>query len=110
MHLVFVLTRRLASDCRTCQRNISAAKTGMHQRDEGPRLSPNSVVMDRLGLLEPSALDYFNKQAAKVSITTVLLLYYYCSTAQRDYVPLYCTRDSSIMYTSCWQPALRQRL
>jgi hypothetical protein len=40
----------------------------MHQAlgPEVLRPSPNSVVLDRLGLLEPQALDYIHKQASRV--------------------------------------------
>lgn len=54
--------------CRIARRNIAIARSAMHQ-DLGPeaqRLSPNSVVLERLGLLEPSALAYFDKMMSRV--------------------------------------------
>lgn len=67
---------RLWRDCKLARQNIDAARSGMHQA-QGPevlRLSPNSVVMDRLGLLEPAAMAYLDKQSVRVSGLGALVL------------------------------------
>jgi hypothetical protein len=54
---------------RLAHRGIAAARSTMHIA-AGPdvlRLSPNSVVLDRLGLLEPQAMAYIDHMAARVS-------------------------------------------
>jgi hypothetical protein len=54
---------------RLAHRGIAAARSTMHVA-AGPdvlRLSPNSVVLDRLGLLEPQAITYTDRMVARVS-------------------------------------------
>lgn len=64
-----VLPCRLSEDCHLAQRNIGKGRAIMHQAlgPEVLRPSPNSVVLDRLGLLEPHALEYIHRQAVRVS-------------------------------------------
>jgi hypothetical protein len=59
--------------CQLAQQNIAIARRGMHTQ-QGPcalKLSPNSVVLDRLGLLEEDAIKYISKMAAVVSVWCV---------------------------------------
>lgn len=61
---------RLANMTRLAHRGIATARSTMHVA-AGPdvlRLSPNSVVLDRLGLLEPQAMAYIDRMAARVSL------------------------------------------
>lgn len=66
---VMCMSCRLANMIRLAHRGIAAARSTMHVA-AGPdvqRLSPNSVVLDRLGLLEPQAMAYVDRMAARVS-------------------------------------------
>jgi hypothetical protein len=68
--------------CRLAQRSIVVGRGQMHQL-LGPdtlRLSPNCVVLERVGLLEPEAVAFINKMAARVSVQCVCV----CVAHDRD--------------------------
>jgi hypothetical protein len=58
----------LTDMCRLAKRSITQARSTMHQELglSTLRLSPNCVVLDRLGLLEPAAMAYIDRMAIRV--------------------------------------------
>lgn len=48
--------------------NIATARATMHQGPNVLRLSPNNVVLDRLGLLEPAALSFIGRMSNMVCV------------------------------------------
>lgn len=60
---------RLLGRVRIARRNIATAKAQMHQQlgESVPQVHPNSVVLDRLGLLEPEAETFIAKMHTLVS-------------------------------------------